>query len=179
MCPVALVPLSLAWHARRSLRILLRVGDCRSLRTPFADVSQLTAQLPLPASPPWRSAIAQHDTNAPRLRRLSLSSRNELRRMLRGVAKRSPARRRSSNMLTRKREIMHQRSRRERLQTKKKAVRRPRRPLLSYGGSTSTGDLRTLCAGGPISRLCSDRGPLRIGVVAIWSPNRRDGFPSP
>src|SRR5262249_40495905 len=70
LCPLALVPLSLAWHARRSLRILLRVGNCRSLRTPFADVSQLTVQLPLPASPPWRSAIAQHDTNAPHLRRL-------------------------------------------------------------------------------------------------------------
>src|SRR5262249_36010312 len=53
LCALALVPLSLAWHARRSLRILPRVGDCRSFRTPFADVSPLTIPLHLPVSPAW------------------------------------------------------------------------------------------------------------------------------
>jgi len=32
---------------------------------------------------------------------------------------------------------------------------------------------------GPISRPHSDRQPLQIGTVANWSPNRRDGLPSP
>src|SRR3954468_19050156 len=60
----------------------------------------------------------------------------------------------------------------------KKAARFPERPFLSYGSHTLTGDFEFRLRG-PISRSYSTRQPLQIGAVAIWIPNRRDGFPSP
>ena len=67
-------------------------------------------------------------------------------------------------------------ARNQREQPKKKAAWFPRRPFLSYGSSTLTGDFRTSCTGGlsPSHVLIGSR--CIIGAVANCCPNRRDGL---